>query len=203
MACCSFSTKALSKPLLPTKAIPSKYRRLCMRQGLTARFRMLLYYPILRTRDFERDSKTHETSSNGSIMIFRVIGPFCREFTGHLDDLNRIRNYGINQLKCASARGKFIFKNAVRVAPRTHFWNTITPFLSDKLSQNDNITLRENGHVISDSKQVATVCNDYFANVTKILGSTTLFRHTWAMTKFERQLRSTEAIQVLWQFEIT
>ena len=34
--------------------------------------------------------------------------------------LNRIANYGISQLKLASARDKFIFKNAVRVALRTH-----------------------------------------------------------------------------------
>ena len=34
--------------------------------------------------------------------------------------LNRIGNYGISQLKLASARDKFIFKNTVRVALRTH-----------------------------------------------------------------------------------
>ena len=33
---------------------------------------------------------------------------------------NRIGNYEISQLKLASARDKFIFKNAVRVALRTH-----------------------------------------------------------------------------------
>ena len=52
----------------------------------------------------------------------------------------------------------------------THFWKTIKPFLSDKSSQNNDITLRENGHVISDSKQVATVFNDYFANIEKDIG---------------------------------
>ena len=83
--------------------------------------------------------------------------------------LNRIRNYGISLLKLVSARDKFIFKNAVRVGTNnTHFWKTIKPFVNDQSSQNnDIITLRENGQVIFDSKQVATVFNDYFANIAK------------------------------------
>ena len=85
--------------------------------------------------------------------------------------LNRIGNYGISLLKLASAGDKLIFKNAVRVGTNnTHFWKTIKPFLSDQSSQNNDITLRAMGHVIFDSKQVATVFNDYFANIAKDIG---------------------------------
>ena len=66
----------------------------------------------------------------------------------------------------------------------THFWKTIKPFLSDKTSRNNDIILHENGHVISDSKQVATVLMIILLILQKILGSTTLFRHTRVTTKF-------------------
>ena len=52
------------------------------------------------------------------------------------------------------------------------FWQSISPFFSDKKFGNgNNIILRENGNTIIDSKNISGVFNDYFLTLSLILVS--------------------------------
>ena len=50
------------------------------------------------------------------------------------------------------------------------FWKTVKPLFSEKVQTSSDITLLENGALISDDFQVAEIMNDYFVNITETLG---------------------------------
>ena len=50
------------------------------------------------------------------------------------------------------------------------FWNTISPFMSDKKSKTSNIILHENDQIITDKSQVCDIFNDYFVNIASSIG---------------------------------
>ena len=90
--------------------------------------------------------------------------PTAKKFESY----RKLRN---KSAKACQRSRQIYFQERCEGGPKnTHFWKTIKPFLSDNSSQNNDITLRENGHVISDSKQVGTVFNDYLANIAKDIG---------------------------------
>ncbi|MCG7879365.1 MAG: hypothetical protein N0C90_23980, partial [Candidatus Thiodiazotropha endolucinida] len=52
---------------------------------------------------------------------------------------------------------------------------TIKPFLSKKCSDGNNeIILSENNKIVSDQKEVCNIFNQYFVNVAKDIGDTSL-----------------------------
>ena len=50
------------------------------------------------------------------------------------------------------------------------FWKTVKPLFPEKVQTSSDITLLENGALISDDFQVAEIMNDYFVNITETLG---------------------------------
>ena len=65
---------------------------------------------------------------------------------------------------------ELFFKNADPTRNCKDFWNACKPFLSDKDTTNGRrILLVENENIISDDRDIATVFNEYFCNITKFL----------------------------------
>ena len=50
------------------------------------------------------------------------------------------------------------------------FWKTVKPLYSEKVQTSSDITLVENGTLVSDDFKVAEIMNDYFVNITETLG---------------------------------
>ena len=49
------------------------------------------------------------------------------------------------------------------------FWTTVTPFLSDKTPFNANITLIDDGEIISSDNEIADVLNTFCTNIDPVL----------------------------------
>lgn len=47
------------------------------------------------------------------------------------------------------------------------FWKTVKPYLSDKGSNSNRITLLENGSTLTNDKNIAKTMNDSLINITK------------------------------------
>ena len=49
------------------------------------------------------------------------------------------------------------------------FWKTVKPYLSNKESSSNRITLLENDLILTDDKDIAKTMNDFYINTTKNL----------------------------------
>ena len=49
------------------------------------------------------------------------------------------------------------------------FWKTITPYFSNKGINSNKLLLKEKGNLVSGEKELATIMNDFFINITKDL----------------------------------
>ena len=56
-----------------------------------------------------------------------------------------------------------------KVTDNKLFWKTVKPFLSDKGSSKEKITLSENDQIITEEKQIAEIFNEFFTNAVKNL----------------------------------
>ena len=54
-----------------------------------------------------------------------------------------------------------------KVTDNKLFWKTVKPFLSDKGSSKEKITLSENDQIITKEKQIAEIFNKFFTNAVK------------------------------------
>lgn len=59
--------------------------------------------------------------------------------------------------------------NETNVIGKQKFRKTVTPMLSNKLFNNEKITLVKNEKIITDDKELAKVSNDSFSNIIKTL----------------------------------
>ena len=49
------------------------------------------------------------------------------------------------------------------------FWKTIKPYFSYKGLNSNKLLLKEKGNLVSDEKELATIMNNFFINITKDL----------------------------------
>ena len=69
------------------------------------------------------------------------------------------------------SRDQYIREKCTKTQTGRDFWNTVKPMMSSKSSGGDtDITIFENGKVITKPQQVGNVLNDYYVNVTKSIG---------------------------------
>ena len=53
---------------------------------------------------------------------------------------------------------------------RIIFWDTFSPFFSEKsVKKNNKIILMENNRIISDDKEIAEIFGNYFSNITNFI----------------------------------
>ena len=71
----------------------------------------------------------------------------------------------VNSLKRKSLKKYFDTKCNKETLSSKTFWNTMKPFLSDKVCDESNITLFKEGLLMNDQGSVCTAFNDYFINV--------------------------------------
>ncbi len=58
-------------------------------------------------------------------------------------------------------------KNQDENGNRKQFWDTIRPFMVDESKGSESIILKEDGHVVSDARDVANIFNEFFTNIAK------------------------------------
>ena len=81
------------------------------------------------------------------------------------DKYRKQRNY-VTKLKRESMLIYFK-ERCTNTTNAKEFWNTISPFMTDKnCVSNNNIPLLENGEIVSDQERVTNIFNDYFINIT-------------------------------------
>ena len=85
---------------------------------------------------------------------------------------NKFRKFGAKFWSVALRKKSMskYFDNKCRKQDKS-FWQTISPFFSDKKFRNrNNIILRENDNTIVDSSEISEVFNDYFSSIASIIG---------------------------------
>ena len=55
------------------------------------------------------------------------------------------------------------------VSDNRKFWKTIKPYFSYKGLNSNKLLLKEKGNLVSDEKELATIMNNFFINITKDL----------------------------------
>ena len=85
----------------------------------------------------------------------------------HWEENRRMRNQLVSIRKKSIAT---YFSQNCQKRDKT-FWNTVSPFMTDKQFRNgNNIILNEGGRIINDDREVADVFNDLFCNVASTIG---------------------------------
>ena len=59
--------------------------------------------------------------------------------------------------------------NVNNLSDNKKFWKTIKPYFSHKGMNSNKIVLKEKGELISDEKQLASIMNKFFINITRSL----------------------------------
>ena len=82
---------------------------------------------------------------------------------------NRQRNYCVSLIR----KTKKAYFNSIEtdnIVNGKKFWKTVKPFLTDKGTVSNKITLIENNEIISNDSTLANTFNDYFVNIVPALG---------------------------------
>ena len=58
------------------------------------------------------------------------------------------------------------------VSDNRKFWKTIKPYFSYKGLNSNKLLLKEKGNLVSDEKELATIMNNFFINITRVLKKT-------------------------------
>ena len=74
------------------------------------------------------------------------------------------RNYCVTLLR-KTKRNYYSNLKQNNITDNKKFWKTVTPFLSDKVSSNDKISIVEDDVVIKDDSAIAEVLNTYFSTI--------------------------------------
>ena len=61
--------------------------------------------------------------------------------------------------------------NVKDLSDNKKFWKTIKPYFSNKGLNSNKMLLKEKGELISDKKQLASIMNRFFINITRSLKS--------------------------------
>ena len=92
---------------------------------------------------------------------------FRRFGKSHWEENRKMRNYVV-KIRKMSLKNYFT-KHCEK--QDKNFWHTVSPFMSDKKYRNGgNITLNENGEIITDASRVSEIFNDFFVNVATDIG---------------------------------
>ena len=59
--------------------------------------------------------------------------------------------------------------NLKDLSDNRNFWKTIKPYFSNKGLNSNKLLLKEKGNLVSDEKELATIMNNFFINITKNL----------------------------------
>ena len=59
--------------------------------------------------------------------------------------------------------------NVKDLSDKRKFWKTIKPYFSNKSSNSNKLLLKEKSSLVSDGKEIATIINNFFINITKDL----------------------------------
>jgi hypothetical protein len=103
---------------------------------------------------------------NVKAMLRRKFDKFNSDF--NWAKYKKQRNY-VNALKRTSMQ-KYFEERCSKSTNARDFWQTISPFMSNKNCDSDgNISLYENNQIISDQVEVTNIFNNYFINITKNL----------------------------------
>ena len=78
------------------------------------------------------------------------------------------RNFSVNLLRKTKAE-YFQKLNLKDLSDNRKFWKTINPFFSNKVLNSNKLMLKENSRLISKEKELATVMNTFFVNITESL----------------------------------
>ena len=78
------------------------------------------------------------------------------------------RNFCVNLLR--KTKTEYFQKlNVKDLSDNRKFWKTIKPFFSNKGLNSNKLMLKENNRLITEEKELATVMNTFFVNITKSL----------------------------------
>ena len=78
------------------------------------------------------------------------------------------RNFCVNLLRKTKAE-YFQKLNVKDLSDNRKFWKTIKPFFSNKGLNSNKLMLKENNRLITEEKELATVMNTFFVNITESL----------------------------------
>ena len=78
------------------------------------------------------------------------------------------RKYCVNLLK-KTKREYFANIKINNIADNKKFWQTVTPYFSDKINHKETINLIHNEVTLSNDKEIAEAFNKYFCNMAKNL----------------------------------
>ena len=109
---------------------------------------------------------------------------FWNQFLKHETDENKSRytkqrNYCVSLLR-KTKTPYYSNLDEKNVTDSKAFWKTVNPFLSDKITSKEKITLIEKNEIVSNDENTAQVLNTFFSNVVgslniPSLSPTTLF----------------------------
>ena len=78
------------------------------------------------------------------------------------------RNFYVHFL-CKTKAEYFQKLNVKDLLDNRKFWKTIKPFFSNKGLNSSKLMLKENNRLITEEKELATVMNNFFVNITESL----------------------------------
>ena len=64
----------------------------------------------------------------------------------------------------------FVSLNETHLCDNKKFWGVVKPLLSNKVVHNEKITLVEDGKIIENNKNTASILNEFFSNIISTLG---------------------------------
>ena len=74
------------------------------------------------------------------------------------------RNYCVSLLR-KSKREYYSNLDVKNITDNKTFWKTVKPFLSDKVTSTQKITLTENDKIVNNDNDTARVLNTFFSNI--------------------------------------
>ena len=122
----------------------------------------------LKTRFLRANNKPHITKQLRKAMMIRSHLKNIANKSNDPKDMvsyRAQRNLVVNMNRKAK---RLYFHSESKTCDKT-FWSACKPFFSDKALSGSRTILVEKDEIISDDKKVATVFNDYFANITESL----------------------------------
>ena len=80
----------------------------------------------------------------------------------------KLQNFCVTLLR-RTKKDHFQNLNAKDLSDNKKFWKIFTPYFSNKRLNSNKMLLKEKGGFVSDGKQLASVMNKFFINITKSL----------------------------------
>ena len=80
----------------------------------------------------------------------------------------KLQNFCVTLLR-RTKKDHFQNLNAKDLSDNKNFWKIFTPYFSNKRLNSNKMLLKEKGGFVSDGKQLASVMNKFFINITKSL----------------------------------